>query len=116
MLDNFSMLGGAAKILAENLYQCPQLEGLDLSNSRNLEVAGIEAIAAGLRNCTKLEELHLNSCEIDSEGARTLSLYLKHYTNLRYLTLRNNKIDKAGVKALTSSSKKIDLCNNTEKA
>ena len=116
LLDNFSMLGGATKILAECLSQCPNLQILDLSNSRNLETAGIDAIAASLKNCTNLKELYLNCCEVDDKGAKVLSLYLKHYPNLRHLSLYGNKMGKVAIGALANSVHSLELCLSSNKS
>ncbi|SMN02303.1 hypothetical protein SPONN_803 [uncultured Candidatus Thioglobus sp.] len=105
LLENFSMSDEKAENLAEGLSRCPKLQVLDLSCSSQLQTAGIKAIAASLIYCTTLEQLHLNNCGIDREGATALSLSLNYYPNLRILGLRSNNIDSVGALALVDQLK-----------
>ena len=117
VLHNFRM-DEAAESLAEGFSKCPQLEVLDLSNSRCLATTGIGAIATRLIRCIRLQEFRLNNCGMDCQKAVVLSFSLKHYRSLQILGLHTNNIGQYGAQALANSIKNshtlesVDLSNN----
>ena len=95
--------------LTESLMSCTNLEELHL-DSNNIGSDGAAALAEGLKSCTNLQTLCLRSNNIGVKGAVALADCLKNCSNLQILNLDSNSID-SGATALTEC---MMSCNNLE--
>ena len=77
--------------LKDGLKHCTNLQTLNL-NSNGIGADGAKVLADVLKNCTNLQTLHLDSNEIGADGAKALADVLKHCTNLQTLHLDSNEI------------------------
>ena len=82
--NNLGATGCAALGNTLSTWQAPELTKLDLS-CNNIDDAGLEGLAAGLINCTKLEVLSLaNNLSITAIGLRSLAaLFQSKHCRLR---------------------------------
>lgn len=89
----------SAKVLAEGLGNCPDLNELYL-NSNRIQAPGAASLAKALARCQGLSTLDLSYNEPGSEGAESLAWGLRGCARLAHLNLSNIDAGKRGLSAL----------------
>lgn len=69
------------------------LKIVNLCRNKRIMSQGCKIIGSHLKNCLGIENLNLNSCEIENEGLFYLSKGLKENDTLRILSISNNLIN-----------------------
>uniref|UniRef100_UPI00398EED01 protein NLRC5 isoform X1 n=2 Tax=Pristiophorus japonicus TaxID=55135 RepID=UPI00398EED01 len=101
-------LSGFEQLKKINLSRIPTATGL----------IGTNMLAKGLSNCTRLEEINLDSLVLRDSGARLLAEGILNMTSLKKLTLRSNSIGCKGAAQLANGLRRstaiveIDLYGN----
>lgn len=99
-LKGASMAYSGAFLLAMALYRCGKLQHLNLSDNDKLDDNSVVSLAGGIRECTALRDLNLQSCNVEPGGCSALAEALKQNTALTSLNLQKNKIGPGGVFSL----------------